>query len=477
MSTGKIGADDALAAGVQLETLERSAPPPPHCTDVGNGERYLRQHGDDVRFVYEWRSWVEWIGTHWRRDLGAGTLRRAKLTTRGIYAEAAAELDPRRRKELAAWATTSENEKRLRAMLFTAQADAAVPVDSFDRDIMLLNVENGTIDLSTGQLRPHRRGDWITRVAPVAYDPEAACPRWHAFLERIFSGQEELITFVQRALGYAITGDTREHCFFLLHGKGRNGKTTLLKTISTILGPYAVATRAETFMTKGPDSIPNDVAALRGARVAVAVEAEEDRRLAESLVKQMTGGDTMSARFMKAEFFQFTPTFKIFLGTNHRPIIRGTDLAMWSRVRLIPFTVTIPDAEQDKDLGTRLLAEASGILAWLVQGCRAWQRDGLKPPAAVQLATDTYRADMDILGRFLADRCILEPAAEITAKELYQVYTTWADDNREKPLSTKAFGLRLGEREGIEPIRTMRARGWRGVRLRRPEDPEPEHDA
>jgi putative DNA primase/helicase len=190
-------------------------------------------------------------------------------------------------------------------------------------------------------------------------------------------------------------------------------------------------------------------------------------------MKQMTGGDTMSARFMKAEWFQFTPTFKIFLATNHRPIIRGNDHAMWRRVRLIPFTVTIPEGEQDKELGARLLAEAPGILAWLVQGCRAWQREGLKPPAAVQLATDGYRADMDILGRFLADRCVLEPGAEATAKEIYETYTTWATSNGEKPLSQRAFGLRLAERDGIEQTRTMKARGWRGIRLRRGGD----HDA
>lgn len=474
--SGKTGADDFLATGGQLETLERAAPPPPHCTDLGNGERFVRQHGDDVRYVYAWHAWMEWARTHWRRDPGDGVMRRAKLTVRSIYTEAAAELDPRRRKELATWASTSENEKRVRAMLFTAQSDAAAPVDSFDREDLLFNVENGTLDLRPcpeGRLHAHRRGDWITKVAPVGYDPAATCPRWLEFLATLFSGQAALITFVQRALGYALTGDTREQCFFVLWGKGANGKTTLLKVVSAILGPYAVATRAETFMAKGPDSIPNDVAQLRGARLAVAVEAEEDRRAAESLIKQMTGGDVMSARHMRAEWFQFVPTFKIFIATNHRPVIRGTDHAMWRRVRLIPFTVTIPDAQQDKQLEAKLLAEAPGILAWLVEGCRTWQRDGLKPPAVVQVATKAYREEMDVLGQFITDRCVLEAVAEITSGELYEAYTAWAAQTHEKPLNKKGFGLRLGERDAIEKNDTKAARGWRGLRLRRPDDPTP----
>jgi putative DNA primase/helicase len=210
------------------------------------------------------------------------------------------------------------------------------------------------------------------------------------------------------------------------------------------------------------------VAQLRGARLAVAVEAEEDRRLAESLVKQMTGGDTMSARFMKAEWFQFTPEFKIFLATNHRPVIRGTDHAMWRRVRLIPFAVTIPRDQQDQQLEAKLLTEAPGILTWLVEGCRAWQRDGLQPPEAVQAATKSYRDEMDVLGRFIADCCVIEPAAEATARDLYEAYTAWASKNGEKALSQVGFGRRLGEREGIEKHDIRAARGWRGLRVGTP---------
>lgn len=314
-----------------------------HLTDLGNARRFARQHGEDLRYCYPLRTWFAWDGARWARDGGAVVMSRAKESVRSLYGDAAGHPDPTARVAIAGWAKKSEHEARLRAMIFLAQSESGIslPVERLDTDGFAFNVRNGTLDLRTGRLRPHGRADLLTKLANVDYRPDASCPTFEQFLSRIFGGNARGIGFLQRAVGYSLTGDTSEQVFFLLWGSGANGKTTFLKTIFGLLGDYAISTRPETFMVKGPDAIPNDVARLRGARFVIAVEADQGQRLAESLVKQATGSDVMTARFMRAEYFDFVPAFKIFLATNHKPIIRGTDLAMWRRVRLIPFTVTI----------------------------------------------------------------------------------------------------------------------------------------
>jgi putative DNA primase/helicase len=275
-------------------------------------------------------------------------------------------------------------------------------------------------------------------------------------------GNLGLINFLQKILGYSLTGSTREQCLFFLYGLGANGKSTLLEVVQSLWGDYATRTSSETFLAKKPGGIPNDVAALRGARLAAAVEVEQGRRLAEVLVKEMTGGDTISARFMRAEWFSFKPQFKIFLATNHKPIIRGTDFAIWRRIRLIPFTVQIPKEEQDRDLPEKLRGELPGILNWAMAGCLQWRFGGLEPPKEVDDATQDYRAEMDVLGDFIAERCILDPGADATAAELYKSYTSWAEENGEKrPLTQRAFGMSLTER-GFE---RGKGTGNKGIRL------------
>jgi putative DNA primase/helicase len=286
------------------------------------------------------------------------------------------------------------NKKHLSAWPAVSQGYPVIP-EHLDQDPWLFNVENGTIDLKTGELRPHERGALITKLAPVQYDREAECPTWWKFLMRIFNGNLALIEFLQKAVGYALTGSTREQCLFFLHGLGANGKSTLLEIIHTLLGDYAHRTSSETFLIKKSGGIPNDVAALRGARLVGAVEVESGRRLAEVLIKEMTGGDRISARFLHAEWFDFKPEFKIFLAANHKPVIRGTDHAIWRRIHLIPFNVQIPKPEQDRDLPEKLKAELPGILNWALEGCQMWQLYGLEPPAEVQAATQDYREEMD----------------------------------------------------------------------------------
>jgi putative DNA primase/helicase len=228
-------------------------------------------------------------------------------------------------------------------------------------------------------------------------------------------------------------------------------------------------------MVRGPDSIPNDIARLRGSRFVTAAEADQGQRLAEALVKQMTGGDVMTARFMRAEFFDFSPTFKVFLATNHKPEIRGSDYAMWRRIRLVPFTVTIPAEEQDHQLEQKLRAELPGILRWSVEGCLALQRHTLGVPKEIQAATDAYRSEMDVFGHYLAERCTEDPLADVSVKDFYDDYSAWCKATNERPLSKRAFGLRLADR-GFQQTRSARVRGWRGLRLRTQDDPDPSPD-
>lgn len=441
---------------------------PIHLTDVGNGRRLVARHGRDLLYCDRWKTWQVWDGQRYSRDDTGEIERRAKETVRAMYAQAGTLAEDEARKDLVKHALRSEGGPRIREMIAAARTEEGIAVAPavFDRDPWLLNVANGTIDLHTGQLRAARRDDRMTKIAPVVYDPTAQCPTWLAFLDRVMNGRQDVIDFLQRAVGYSLTGDISEHCLFLLFGTGRNGKSTFVETLSAILSDYALTTSTDTLLVQRAGGIPNDLARLVGARLVSASESEAGRNLAEALVKQLTGGDTISARFLHAEFFDFRPTFKLWFRTNHKPTIKGTDDGIWSRIKLIPFTQRIPDAEMDKRLPERLLAELPGILAWSVAGCLAWQGDGLGMPTEVAKATAEYRGEMDILATFLADCCELNEDFRCTAKMLYAAYTTWAEENGERPASQKAFGLRLTERGFISGRGHGGGRLWAGLRLR-----------
>jgi putative DNA primase/helicase len=449
------------------------SPEEPSLTDIGNALRVAAEHAGTIRYVKPWRRWLIWDGRRYAPDETGGITRLGVQTIRGWYRAAAEAGSRQERARLAEHARRSEAEPRVRAMIaLAAEVGPGIPVTpaELDADPMVMTVNNCTVDLRTGSPRPHRPADLITKLAPVTYDPNAECPRWTAFLDRIFEGNTRLIRYVQRVVGHALTGDTREQDLFMPYGKGANGKTTFLVTLQEMLGDYAEQAPASMLLTKDVAAIPNDVARLQGTRFVVAAESAEGRRLDEALVKQLTGRDRVTARFMRAEFFTFTPTFKMFLCTNHRPIIRGTDYAIWRRIKLIPFTVTIPEAEQDPLLLDKLRTERAGIFAWAVAGCLEWQRIGLSTPSEVQTATAGYRAEMDVLGDFLRDRCVLEPEASITGKELFDAYTAWCSESNERPMTRKEFTSRLTER-GPTLKRTGVARGWVGIRLRGVTDP------
>lgn len=433
-------------------------------SELGNAERLVARHGKDIRYCHEWNKWLIWSGTHWQIDLTGEVERRAKETIRYMYKEAANIEDEEQRAAVARFAVKSENNRAISSMVELAKSEPGIPVlsDKLDGDIWLLNCLNGTLDLRTGKLKPHDRKDYITKLIPVTYESTADFEEWAKFLHRIMGGKEELITFLQRAVGYSLTGSTKEQCLFMLYGSGANGKSTFLETVAEMLAGYVQRTPTDTLMAKDTSGISNDIARLKGARFVVASEVEEGRRMAESLVKQMTGSEKMTARFMRAEFFEFTPHFKLWVGTNHKPVIRGTDQAIWRRIKLIPFSVTIPPEERDKELLNKLRKEMPGILNWAVMGCLEWQKEGLGEPEEVVKATDEYRSEMDVLTRFISDCCTENTQRSTKSSELYKKYAEWSKDNGEFTLSQTKFSTRMQEK-GFNKIRTSRGVVWESI--------------
>lgn len=446
-----------------------------HATDLGNAGRLVARHREDIRF-HERGKWLVWSGTRWVFNNTGEIDRKAKDTIRGLYEEAAAEKDPDVRGKLLKWAKASEAEGHFRSMISMAKTEPGVPVLAMemDADPWLLNCGNGTLNLKTGELGPHRREDLITKQVPVNYDADAKCPNWDNFLGRIMEGNEALIAFLQRAVGYSLTGDTKEQVFFILCGGGANGKSTFLETVKAFLGDYARTADPAAFLAKKVDTVGNDIARLAGARFVSAQEVEIDRRLAEALIKQITGGDTITARFLYEEAFEFNPQFKLFLAVNHKPEIRGRDKAIWRRIHLVPFNVIIPPEEQDRSLIEKLKAELPGILAWAERGCRDWVKQGLNAPKEVSAATKAYREEMDILRPFLEECCVVGPQFQATAAALYVAYRHHCKKGGEEPLTQTAFGRRLRER-GFQSETITHGEGkgrklWRGLGLMDEED-------
>ena len=338
-------------------------------TDLGNARRLVARHGENVRHVPPWRKWLVWDGRRWCQDETGEIERLAKETVVALYNEASSDLlDKEKRLDLVRHAQHSEAEPRLRAMIRLAQSEPGIPVlpKDFDSDRYLFNVNNGTLDLKTGQLRAQCREDLITKLAPVDYQPDATCPTWDKFIHRIMAGDQEMIHYLRRALGYSLTGDTCEQCLFIGVGKGNNGKTTLLEVVRATMGGYAIQAETKTLLERGRDGIPNDVARLAGARFIAAAEAKVRSQLACSVVKTLTGGDTILARYLYGEFFQFEPQGKWFLAVNHLPEVEDSTDSMWRRIKVIDFPVSIPADERDKHLKEKLLMERSGILRWMV---------------------------------------------------------------------------------------------------------------
>ena len=411
--------------------------------------------------------------------MGAKITALAKLAVRNIYHEAGNEPDEKRRKELADHAKRSESDHRIQAMISLAQSELGIPVKVTELDInpWLFNCLNGTVDLRSGQLLPHRKEDLLTIIVPVEYYSDAQCPRWLSFLDRATSSNSELVGYLQRAVGYSLTGNTKSQVLFFLYGLGNNGKSTFTTTIRKLTGEYGERVNTDLLMLKDKNTGgPKEALAnLKGKRYVVASELEDGRRLAISLIKDMTGGETIKADRKYEHEVEYQPTHKVWLVGNHKPVIKDTTLSIWRRVKLIPFTVTIPDDEIDQDLPSKLEAELPSILAWAIKGCLDWQRYGLREPGAVTTATASYRHEQDILGDFIEDCCILEPLASIPKAELKDEYSKWCQENSVEPVSQRTFRATLIEKE-ITEGRTGKIRFWHGIKLQTESDNDDKGD-
>ncbi len=435
-------------------------------TDTGNAARLVRRHGDDFRFCHPWGAFLIWTGTHWQRDERGQMMRWAKDTALSIFDEAKAAQDTERSKELGKFAVISQSRASLAAMIALAQSERPITPDELDADQLLLNVQNGTIDLRTGDLRQQRREDYITKICRAAYDPAAEAPIFAAFLARIFRTYPSLVVYVQKAIGYGATGLTNEQILFFLHGTGANGKTTLLDAILYALGDYAAKADRDLLIAGDGNAHPTNVADIMGRRLVICSETNEGRRFDEAKMKDLVGETRLKARFMRMDFFTFVATHKIFMYSNHLPLVRGTDLGFWRRMRRIPFVEAIGEAEKDSALGVKLEGEADGVLRWIVEGTLAWRRDGLGLPTEIAQATNSYRAEMDSIGAFIDDACLLGPKMTATAGDLYNAYCKWSEASGERPLSQKRLGMEFTSRELISDRDTYSGRKiWRGITL------------
>jgi len=441
-----------------------------HLTDQGNAERLILLHGNEIRYCYPFKCWYIWAEGRWDQDRTGLLKRFCKDVIRALLKEAIDAPDADTRKRFVNFSQSCETNQKMLGMLAMAESEPGVSIlpEDLDRDAYLFNCKNGTIDLKTGKLKPHDPKNLITKISPFNFDPLAECPKWLAHLNLVMAGNQELIDFLQKAFGYCLTGDTSERKFFVCYGSGANGKSITSDVVALALGDYTNRTPTETLLVKHGDAgIPNDLARLKGARFVYAAESEAGQQLAESKIKDITGGEKIIARYMRGEWFEFYPEFKIWLGTNHRPVVKGTDNAIWDRIRLIPFTVRISEDQRcpKTELMQGFIEEMPGIIAWLVQGCLKWQSDGLGQPSEVANATNEYRSEMDIIGIFLDDCCVIELTNEVEKKNIYAEYEKWTENNGEKKISKKLFGIRLTEK-GFDSYRgTGGVWKWTGIGL------------
>lgn len=432
-------------------------------TDYGNAERMVHKHLSSMRFVAQENTWYTWNDKRWIQE-GSGEVQRfAKSTIRSIYRDietlaglAAEELDKTVTEKYEAKITAlqkhlhaSESKRAIEAMIDMSKSELGVTIepDMLDGDAMKFNVLNGTLDLRSGTLAPHQSGDMMTKMAHVEFKGlDTLCPKWDKALNEIMCGDAEMVSYLQRCIGYSLTGLTREQCLFVMYGHGSNGKSLFLDIIRTIQGDYAQNAEFQTFLEKKGEGPRPDVARMKGVRFMSASEGPEGKHMDEPMIKSITGDARITARFLFGQFFEFTPTHKIFLATNHLPVIKGADNGIWRRLRLIPFEATFvkgPDGNMNENLMEELQAEMPGILAWAVRGCLEWQAKGLGIPARVKAATESYRADMDLIQNFLGGACTIEKSASAKSSKLYDVYKDWCDANGDAKFSQKRFSQKL----------------------------------
>ena len=438
-------------------------------TDLGNSERFLEKHCNDVKFCKQLKKWFIYNQGLWVMDANSILYEKAKITVRSIVSEAGLA-DEELKKSIIEHAKKSESLSRIKAMIKLAEMapEIQIHLNDLDANPMLLHCRNGVVDLLTGKLMPHDRKYLITKTAGITHDEESACPLWLNFIKKIMNNDEEMVKYLQKIFGYALTASTVEQVIFLLVGMGCNGKSTLLERIRRVMGDYAKNSPAQSLLVSQSSNIRSDIARLTGARLVTAVEIGDDKRLDEALVKQITGGDPVTSRFLYKDFFEHSPTYKIFIAANYNPDIRGIDHGIWRRIRVIPFSVIIPDSEIDKDFGQKLDDELSGILKWCIEGCLLWKQEGLGLPEAVTEAIDNYRKTSDVIGQFLEDCFIINSELQTSVKDLNLLYERWSKDNGQDPIKKRTIGLQM-KIKGFIPSKSGSVRYWDGLGIKEPD--------
>lgn len=438
--------------------------------DMGNAERFVDLFGENVRYCYTEKKWYFYNSMRWSVDNLGVILRMADKCVEAMKAEAKLYLQADEEsggdmaKAFEKHMKSSRSNKSKKAMLNEIEHHLPILPIQMDRYKMALNTPSGIINLKNGDVKAHNPEYYFTKITSVDCAEAADCPRWLAFLDDIFAGDKDLIRYIQKAVGYSLTGSTAEQCAFFLYGTGRNGKSTFIDVIRDVFGDYAANIQPETIMVKSSQSnaINSDIARLKGARLVTSVEPNEGVRLNEGLLKQLTGDDTVTARKLYSEEFEFKPEFKLWMATNHKPIIRGTDTGIWRRIHMIPFNVQIPEDKVDKNLTHKLKAEMTAIFKWCIDGCLMWQREGLQMPAAVLKSVREYRREMDVISAFIEDKCTLE--GTVQASMLYAAYASWADSNNEYCMSNTKFSTELAKR--FEKIKGRNYNYFTGISIR-----------
>jgi len=465
---------DSNISNIKENKPQESESVPIHpLTGLGNACRFIELHGENIYYEIKFKRFFVWTGKNWTQATNAELLTMAVEVIEHLYDETsiigACHIKTGTsitRGEILGHCEATSSLGKITAMINLAKSfpEIRVKLSEFDNHPMLLNCNNGIIDLKTGELRDHDKKYMITKCIDVNYNPEAECPRWERFISEIMCNEPDMIDYIHRLLGYAITGDTSEQGVYIFNGNGSNGKSTLIRALTHVMGDYVRHTPASTLLTKQINHIPADVARLAGARIVFAMEVGSQNRMDESLVKQLTGGDVISARKLYENFIEFIPQLKLILASNYLPEVKGMDDGIWRRITPIPFNAKFTGASREGKLIELLKKESEGILAWLVKGSREWATRKLTCPIRVDQALSQYRESMDDLANFVEDRCKIGVGRRIELAELYDAYKIWCLSNSQEPIGKKGFGVMMRQRDYMQ-VKTGSARYWAGINL------------
>ena len=441
-------------------------------TDNWNADRFFNTYGTDVRFCTDWGKWVIWNRKQWKVDKTIDIFKYGRQIVKDMYNEAIAIVDEDSRKTYLKHAVKSDSKIAISNFLDISRSLVACTNDDFDSPVTksLFNVQNGTVNLVNGNLTRHTQDHYITKISPVEYHKEAECPKWFDFLNTIFDDDSDMISFIQRGLGYSATADISEQCLFILYGTGSNGKSVMLETVMRVFGDYAMAAAPEMLIQKRQEDHPTSIADLNGKRFVTTIETGENRSLNETKVKMLTGGERIKARFMRKDFFEFQPTHKLWMATNHKPNIRNQDEGIWRRIYLIPFEVTIPDEKkiQFEVMLNLLYEERNGIFRWILDGAKTWKKHGLMPPDRVVQATKEYRNESDVLNEFFDECCVIDEDSIVASADLYRIYTIWCDKNGERKFTRRQLAARMVKQGYVNAKRRIGGKplsSWGGIGL------------